>query len=154
MKAESLFTHWCTEMCVSHSFTAPHLEYWASVRVSARRLGLCRASGRFFQRWLQRGKRSSPGWLSYHLKDTHMVQSSFYCISHTEKIVTGHICDMWWSNSALSISTGTFVNDILSLLLYPENIQRKHNFFLPVQLFVMLISGGMKTYIYRSVTFF
>ena len=69
-----------------------HLEYWASAPAWERRLGLCRESGRFSQRWLRRGTHSSPGWTSYHLRNTHThthththsIQSSWYWIKATE----------------------------------------------------------------------
>lgn len=56
-------------VCVS----VPHLEYWASVQFLEQHLELCKASGQFFERWLQRGKHSNPLWPFCYLENTKTV---------------------------------------------------------------------------------
>lgn len=51
----------------AHTKKPPHLEYWASGRFSEQHRGLYKACGRFFQRWLQRGRHYGPEWTVYHL---------------------------------------------------------------------------------------
>lgn len=109
---EDEFLHmWWFRSIWGHS----HLGYWASVRVLEPHLGLCKVSGRSFQRWLQRGRHSNPVWTFYHLKNTHITEYRWYCISATLKIIF-YIRLLQYFNlvvmvilcSPLSISTRTF----------------------------------------------
>lgn len=74
-----LCLHWLKQLRsikVHHSgvcVSVPHLEYWASVQFLEQHLELCKASGQFFERWLQRGKHSNPLWPFCYLENTKNV---------------------------------------------------------------------------------